>query len=59
VRTTVILFLSPGCDEMLASFSFMNQWVLRHSLRKVPLELSTKALSVGLLGLEKSIFAPF
>jgi hypothetical protein len=37
----------------------MNQWMFRHSDRNVPLKLSTNALSVGLPGLEKSIFTPF
>jgi hypothetical protein len=38
-----------------ASFKLMKQWVFRHSARKVPLKPSTKALSAGLTGLEKSI----
>jgi hypothetical protein len=42
-----------------ASFRSRNQWVFKHSLLKVPLKLSTNALSVGLPGREKSIFAPF
>ena len=39
-----------------ASLRSMNQWVFKHSLRNVPLKLSTNALSVGFPGLEKSIF---
>ncbi len=41
-----------------ASFRSRNQWMSRHSLRNVPLKLSTNALSVGLPGRQKSIFAP-
>jgi hypothetical protein len=37
-----------------ASASAPNQWAFRHSARKVPLNDSTKALSVGLPGREKS-----
>jgi hypothetical protein len=43
----------------LASVRFWNQFVSRHSDRKVPLNDSTKALSVGLPGREKSIFTLF
>jgi len=39
-----------------ASSKFVNQFSLRHSSRKRPLKLSTKALSVGLPGLMKCSF---
>jgi hypothetical protein len=59
VRTTLIVFQPPCLDQSFASASVPNQWAFRHSTRKVPLNDSTKALSVGLPGREKSIFIPF
>lgn len=42
-----------------ASASDKNQWLFRHSSRSRPLKLSTKALSVGLPGRDKSSVTSF
>jgi hypothetical protein len=56
-------FTSPSSRHAsirrLASVSVPNRWAFKHSARKVPWNDSTKALSVGLPGREKSIFIPF
>jgi len=54
----VVEYLHGSCDGGDYRRS-LNQWASRHSARKVPLNDSTNALSVGLPGREKSIFTPF
>ena len=47
VRTTHIVFLPPGVDDLLGLGQRLEPVCVQDSARNVPLKLSTKALSVG------------
>jgi hypothetical protein len=51
---TSLWSLRHASSFSLASPKLMKQWAFRHSARSRPLNASMKALSVGLLGREKS-----
>ena len=59
VRTASLYCRRHASILLLASASDKNQCASRHSSRKRPLNNSTKALSVGLPGREKSNVTPF
>jgi len=59
VRTTRIVFLSPGFDKLFCLGQRFKPMHVEAFIAKVPLNDSMNTLSVGLPGREKSIFALF
>jgi hypothetical protein len=58
MRAFFVVVLAPILHIFFAPARFRNQWALRHSARKGPLNASMKALSVGFPGREKSKVTP-
>ena len=50
VRSVLVVVSEPDLHLFRASASVRNQWAFRHSLRKLPLNASMKALS-GMMSL--------